>query len=135
MKYGDLPKLRVCDKLVNISFNTPQKNLNVFRFYNAVLPMLQFLEAERDKIIMKYGVCDSRNLYTIKNMVAYKDELTALMEMEIKDNIPILSLTEEDFDDQNCCYPSNKSMWMNGAEISAIIKFCEKMSASNIDRA
>lgn len=130
IKYGELPKKEVLQKLLSVSFDTPKKNLEVYKFCRAIEKHVNYLENERMKLIRKYGRADECNpiLYKIKNnteeMRSFLSEWNPIVEMEIDEDIAPLPLVEEDFSD-NCLYSPEKEDWLNAREIGIVLRFCE----------
>lgn len=125
--YGMLPSLDSCSKLKQVSFRTAKKNLDVFRFCEAIKPMQLFIESERIKLVKKYGVENTENNGSLivpkRNFPKFIDELDAVRNMEIKEDIPDLGLTEDDFLEENCEYPKEKHLWLCASDIAAFLKF------------
>lgn len=122
MTYGDLIPYNVSMKLNAISFRTPQKNLAVYRFVKAIQDKQDFVEQERRKLVEKFGVLHGDRINVPpENMKEFMDAFTAVLSMEIEDEIPSPGLEESDFEDSNCFYPENKDLWMNGEEIDSIL--------------
>lgn len=130
IKYGELPKREVLQKLLSVSFNTPRKNLEVYKFCDTLTKHINYMENERLKLIKKYGEPDSENpaLYKIspntEGMRMFLQEWNPLIEMEIDEDIKPLSLSENDFSD-NCSYAPEKENWLSGIDIAMILSFCE----------
>lgn len=125
--YGDLPSIESCAKLKQISFRTAQKNLSVFRFCEAIKAMQIFVESERIKLVKKYGVESEEDGSTLvvpkRAMYKFFDEFDAVRNMEVKEDIPILGLTEDDFIEENCVYPKDSRNWLCASEIEMFLKF------------
>lgn len=132
IKYGMLPPIALCQKIITVSFNTPQKNLAVYKFATACSKHLAYIENERIKLFQKYGTPDDKNsdVYYIppnsKRFEDFKKSFEEICNMQIEEDIPELPLTEEDFENENCEYSPNKKDWLNGAEISTILGFCKE---------
>lgn len=130
IKYGELPKREVLQKLLSVSFNTPRKNLEVYKFCDTLTMHINYMENERLKLIKKYGDLDNNDptLYRIKpnteEMKMFFQEWNPLIEMEIDEDITPLPLSEDDFSD-NCSYMQEKENWLNGMEIATVLRFCE----------
>lgn len=124
MKYRELPKAEIIQKLMSICFATPAKNLNVYKFCNAITPMVQYVENERVKLVAKHGkeTDDGGCLVPPNKVNDFYADYTKTLEMDITDKIPVLELNENDFGD-NCVYSSNKEMWLNPAEIAGLLEF------------
>lgn len=130
IKYRDLPSAITFIKLTNISFDRPSKNLSVYRFVNSMMEHVRFLENERDKLLQNCcnPIHDTPGAYTITDI--YKEKMQEILEMEIVPVTPIQipDLTEDDFSDSKCQYPTDKQMWMNGQEISAVLYLLKKFN-------
>lgn len=114
-----------------VSFASPKKNLEVFKFIQSIEPHQKFFDTEVGKLIQKYGVeiPDNPGRFSIRgqeNVDAYNKALSELSEIDM-DNIYPLNLTVEDFDDNVCSYPDDKSFWLSANDIDAILKFCSKL--------
>lgn len=131
MTYGDLPTVPVCQKLVMVSFDSPQKNLSVYRFTEALRPHQSYIENEKLKLLERLGSPDENHIGRYKlegqdNINEYSQKLTALLSMEIGASLPAPGVTAEDFFDEKCCYPSDKSLWLSAADIASILEFSNK---------
>lgn len=130
IKYGELPKREVLQKLLSVSFNTPRKNLEVYKFCDTLTKHINYMENERLKLIKKYGEPDSNDptLYKIapntEGMKMFFQEWNPLIGMEIDEDIIPLPLSEDDFAD-NCSYMHEKENWLSGMEIATVLRFCE----------
>lgn len=130
IKYGELPPKELCQKLVSVSFNTPRKNLEVYKFCQSILGHMNYIENERLKLFQKYGERDKDDptMYRIapntENMKRFQEEWSAMLDMEIEDDIKLLPLSEDDFCD-NCTYMREKKDWLNGREIATVLRFCK----------
>lgn len=125
MTYRDLIIPDICAKLSVVSFSTPKKNLDVFRFISSLRPLQEFFESERNKILSKYGTNEDGK-YTIQgheSVTACQKELDDLADLEITDTIYCPDLSFDDFLDDLCEYPKNKQFWMNANEINALFNF------------
>ncbi len=122
MKYRDLPQKELIQKLMATSFDSPSTNKKVFDWCNAVSPMIAFRENERVKLIEKYGE-NRGDVFAVKpeNMADFRKEYNDVLEMETE-NIPILPINEESFDDESCCYPKDKELWISPKEISILME-------------
>lgn len=129
IKYGELPPADVIQKLLTVSFNTPKKNLAVYKFCSAFKPHIDYLENERTKLVQKHGEVDKENpmLYKVApnttEMANFLAEWNAVLQMEIEDEIQSLPLSERDFD--SCSYSPEKMDWLNARDIGTILRFCE----------
>lgn len=132
--YNDLPQKEVWDKLVQVSFDTPQKNLSVFKFVSSIGVHYAYIENERIKLFQRYGTADKNcaNIYRIeRNTQNEKDfmrEYQAIMSLPIEEDLPSLSITEDDFSDTKCRYPAGKEAWLNAIDIGSILGFIAKMN-------
>lgn len=130
MTFGELIPYNVSVKLKMVSFKTPQKNLSVYRFVKAIQDKQDFVEGERRKLIEKFGVEKEKGTIVVppENMKEFLDAFQEIISMEIEDDIPSPGLVESDFEDTNCFYPEDKSLWMNGAEIDSVLFLSNKLS-------
>lgn len=132
LTYSDLTSRDNCVKLSMVSFSTPQKNLEVYKFVCALRPLQEFFEIERSKILQKYGTDNGTGLYTItgtEKVKAYQDDLQKLLDIEIEENIPCPNLTENDFFSDNCSYPQDKNLWMNAHDIESVLAISKKLKS------
>ncbi len=123
--FGDLPQRDACIKLMQVSFSTPQKNLAVYKFCQKVFELRSFYEAERTKLLKKYGdPTENEGEFLIPkcNVDSYNRELRKLLETEVEEEL-VLGLTEDDFSDDNCHYPADKNLWLNAGEIMTFLRF------------
>lgn len=129
--FADLPERFICDKLKKVAFNTPEKNLAVFKFANSIKDYQQYYAEETDKLTMQYGEEDTNNpgLYNIsmENLEVYKEKLNELSQSVINEKIFPLDLTFSDFEEKNCSYPRKKNFWLSAEDIEILINFCEKI--------
>lgn len=94
----------------------------VYNWCNKVLPLIQFVENERVKLIQKYGTIDKEtDKISVKSdkMQEFFKEFNEVLDMDIE--IPKLELTENSFDDDKCQYPIDKSLWLTPQEIGIIL--------------
>lgn len=130
IKYGELPKREVLQKLLSVSFNTPRKNLAVYKFCHEMVQHISYIENERFKIVQKYGEQDKADpaRYFIpegtEESKHYLKEFAQVLDMEIDEDITPLPLAENDFLD-NCFYSPDKADWLNAGDIGKILMFCE----------
>lgn len=124
IRIGDMPSRSLLSKLIRVSFSTPQKNMDVFKYIKSVQDNTEFYQNEKFKLMQKYGDPqeDGSYLITKPNMEAFEKELDALFELDITDSIYPHGLTEEDFADDKCAYPEDKKFWMNGSDITFLLK-------------
>lgn len=130
LKYSDLPTRETCVKLSMISFSSPQKNFDVFKFAYALKPLQEYFGRERDKLLKKYGEETEPGKFRITGkdkLDAFNNDLNALQDVEINDSIPYPKITENDFTDNLCAYPSNKELWLNAFDIDMILSFIKKL--------
>lgn len=123
---GNLPTRNTCIKLAKISFASPSKNFAVYKFCNKVIEMLDYIEFERTKLVKKYGdpTEEDGEFIIPKNMVElFQEEFSKMLLLSIDSDFPKLGLTEEDFADDQCAYPDDKTYWLNAGEISTLLRF------------
>lgn len=126
LKLKDLPSLEVCVKLSSVSFNSPKKNLDVYRLISALNGPQTFFISEHDKILKKFGKpLESGGYSVVDNFEDYKKEINSLMELSIEDDIPKPNITADDF--MSCYYPPDKNLWMNASDINAVLSFIQKL--------
>lgn len=126
LKYGDLPSRDVCAKLSMVSFDSPKKNLDVYRLISALNGPQTFFISEHDKMLKKFGKPLESGAYSVvDNLEEYKKEINALMELSIEDDIPKPNITADDF--MSCSYPTDKNLWMNASDINAVLSFIQKL--------
>lgn len=131
MTYKDLIKTSICVKLSMVSFSSPKKNLEVFKFIQSIRLHQEFRDIELDKMLQKYGEPTPNKPGTFiihgqENIDAYNELLDELLQIGIDDIYP-LDLTIDDFDNDSCTYPDDKSFWLSANDIDAILKFCSKL--------
>ena len=110
------------NKLISTSFDSPKTNLMVYNWCNKVLPLIQFVENERVKLIQRYGELDKKtDKMSVKpdKMQEFFKEFNEVLNMDIE--MPKLELTENSFDDDKCQYPIDKALWLTPQEIGYII--------------
>lgn len=128
MKYGELPNALTCHKLLNVSFSTAKKNLAVFRFTRAIRGHLEYIDNEKDKLIKQCCHEVPGKPGTFQTTDIFHEKFGEVLKMEIEEEIPKLPLTEEDFEEDNCQYPAEKSLWLSASDIDFLLKFCKKES-------
>lgn len=134
MKFRDLPKRDTCIKLSVTSFSSPRKNLEVFKFINSIKPFQDYIAQETSKILQKYGHPSDDGMYTVtgkENVDAYYASLNEVLEIDISElDVDIFSpnLNIEDFEEENCQYPNDKSLWLNASDIDSVINFSKKIN-------
>lgn len=126
MKYGELPSALTCHKLINVSFSTAQKNLAVFRFTRAIRGHQEYIENERNKLLEACCNPVPGKPGTFQTTDIFIEKFNEVLNMEVEEEIPLLPLSEEDFDNDKCQYPAEKGLWLSGLDIEVILKFCEK---------
>ncbi len=126
MTYRNLPQQELIQKLMATSFGSPSTNKKVFDWCNAVSPMITFRENERVKLIEKYGE-NRGDVFAVKpeNMADFLREFNEVLDMET-DKLPILPINEASFDDESCCYPKDKELWISPKEIAILMDIKEK---------
>lgn len=128
MKIKSLPITEISLKLGMISFSTPKKNLDVYRFIKSITPSQQYFDLERQKLLQKYGkeVEGDPGRYRIdgpEKVKAFNEDIEKIGELDIINEVYCPDLSEEDFEDENCCYPSEKTLWMSGRDIDYVLQF------------
>lgn len=135
MKYRELPSAETLLKLTQVSFNSPSKNLSVYRLAEQLRPHQSYIENERVKLIHKYGEeIKSEGKFVVKNkdsLEKFSIEFNATLDAEVPDKIECPSIKEEDFEDDNCLYPIDKSMWPNAKDIASFFNFCNELNKEN----
>lgn len=124
--FGMLPCKKSCAKLMQISFSTPQKNLSVYKFCDKVTKFLDFFELERLKLIKQYGdPTEKEEEFVIpkSRIDEYMSKLDELFNASIGDEELILGLVEDDFSDEKCQYPEDKTSWLTPGEIQLFLRF------------
>lgn len=129
IKYAEVPKLNLLQKLITVSFNTPRKNLAVYKFCNSMKDKANYIENERKKIIQKYGEKDEERPFMVavtpgtEAMRNFMDEFNTVLNMDVDEDITPLPLSEDDF--ENCVYSPEKEDWLNPKDIGIVLRFCE----------
>lgn len=131
MTYGDLLPMPTCQKLVMVSFDSPQKNLSVYRFMEALSPHQSYIENEKRKLLERLGTPDEHYIgrYRLEGqdkINEYNQRFAELLSMEIGVSLPPPGVTAEDFLDEKCCYPSDKNLWLSAADIASVLEFSSK---------
>lgn len=130
IKYGEIPRRETLQKLLSVSFDTPRKNLAVYKFCKAMTAYVDYVENERTKLVQKHGVQDKNNplMYFVpqgtEEMKRFQEEFNSVLNMEIEEEVKLLPLSEMDFVD-NCSYSQEKADWLNPREIGSILTFCK----------
>lgn len=128
MTYGDLINRDICIKLSMVSFESPKKNLEVYKFVKSLDSSQEFFEIEKSKILEKYGKREENGYFHIngeENVSNYKKEILEVLNMEIEDGIYNPNLSEDDF--SGCRYPDDKNLWMSANDIDAVLSICSKL--------
>lgn len=115
-----------------ISFSTPQKNLQVFKFVNAIEPIQDYIANEHNKLVDKYGRMNDNGVWEVTNPVAreeFREEQKVFLEQDICDPLPQLDLREEDFEDGKCVYPHDKAFWLNAFELNSVFNMLSALKA------
>lgn len=131
MKHRLIPSIETTQKLTQVSFSTPAKNLAMYRFAEQIRTHQSYIENERNKLIRKYGEPTKDGGYAVKKKEALDKfflEFNATLDAEIPDKIENPNITEEDFKDENCSYPIEKSMWPNAKDIASFFNFCKELN-------
>lgn len=126
MKYRDLPTAEVTAKLIQVSFSTPSKNLQMYRLYTDLQKHQGYIENERVKLVRKYGE-ETKSGFAIKkqqDIEKFSADFAKILDAEIEDDIKCPDITEDDFLDENCCYPMDKTLWPNAKDIAAFMNMC-----------
>lgn len=134
MKYRSIPSLNVMAKLTQVSFSTPDKNLAMYRLAESLRTHQSYIENERNKLIRKYGEPTKDGNYAVSKKEALDKfffEFDATLDADIPDKIECPNITEEDFQDDNCSYPIDKSMWPNAKDLASFFSFCNELSKEN----
>lgn len=130
MKYRSIPSLETTQKLIQVSFSTPAKNLAMYRLAEQIRTHQSYIENERNKLIRKYGEPTKDGNYAVSKKEALDKfflEFNATLDTDIPDKIENPNITEDDFSDDNCSYPIDKSMWPNAKDIASFLKFCSEL--------
>lgn len=133
MRYGDLIKGETSVKLTMVSFSSAKKNLDVYKFTKSIEPLMEYYENERSKILQRFGEYNGNGTFNIpqSSVADFKKSMDELLELEITDNIYCPDLSENDFYDDNCQYPQDKSFWLNAYDISGILALIDKLKNEN----
>lgn len=130
MKYKDLINSETCAKLMMVSFSTPQKNLQVYRFANSIMEHQRYFENERTKLLDKYGEIQADGTYRIKGkdqIDEYNHKIDSVLSLEINGEFIDPDLNENDFSDYLCSYPSDKRFWLSANEIAQVLSISKKI--------
>ena len=128
LRFRDLPSLTVCAKLSAVSFDSPKKNLEVYRLISALSGPQRFFASEHDKILQRLGKPLGDGSYSVADVIdEYRTELDRLSDIELTETIPVPSISEDDFDSDKCVYPPDKTFWMNAQDIHSILTFIQKL--------
>lgn len=130
--YGDLPSEDACFKLTMVSFSNPKKNLDVYKFANDLRVFQQAFANEKNKLLKQYGAPqqDKPGTYWLgDNAVIYNAKIGDILATQLENpSITIPNITEADFEEKSCSYPTNKDMWLNGKDIGEILEFLSKVN-------
>lgn len=130
MKISHLIKRDTCVRLSMVSFGSPQKNFEVFKFIKSIEPFQEYFETEYIKLFNKYGTTTENGSHQVigqENVSAYQKELELLLDVDVDDEIYIPNLTISDFDEEHCQYPNDKNLWMNANDIKSILTFLDQL--------
>lgn len=130
MVYNDLPPYALTLKLTTVSFSTPQKNLEVFKFFNSLKPLYDWIENERIKIFTDKEGAPEPDEETRKERV---EKFKELLEFPISDRVYTLRLSESDFEDENCRFSNVPDAWLSANDIRLLMKFIDKVKEENGD--
>lgn len=123
MKYGDLPSVELYRKLLNVSFRSPRKNLAVHLYLKSILPLMEYVENERVKLVRKWCIptdkAEITGLYTVTP--EFTKRFNEVLDMEIEPEIKRLHLNPDDFSDEECSYSDDKKMWLSAAELEKVL--------------
>lgn len=130
MTYGDLPSVEASQKLTMVSFDSPQKNLNVYRFAEALSHHQNYVENEKRKLLERLGtpVENRPGLFALQGdkINEYNQRLREILSAEIDVKLPPPGIVEDDFSEEKCCYPADKSLWISASDIAAILNFSKQ---------
>lgn len=128
MRIGDLPNSETCAKLMMISFSSPKKNLDVYKMVQACETYNAHVTNERAKLLSRYGEQNEDGTVTLKGdaIETFNKAMNEILDMEYDREICIPDLTEADFEEGNCQYPTDKRFWINGRDIMAVLSFIDK---------
>lgn len=95
------------------------------------MPLFDFIESERIKLIESYEIENEDGTASVPDELIRMvlDEFQKILDLEVEVDIPELSVSEEDFENDNISYPKEKELWISGEEIGRILKFKEKQKA------
>lgn len=131
MKFKELPSVDTTLKLIQISFSEPEKNIEMYKLYVKLRDYQSFLENEKNKLLKKYGKEEKneQGKYKIEgeNVALYRNDLSAILESDMPDDIESPGFDLDDFTSEKCSYPTDKMFWPNAADISAFLSFCDKL--------
>lgn len=130
MKIKSLPTTEISMKLGMVSFSTPKKNLDVYRFIKSITPSQQYFDIEYQKLLQKYGkeVDGNPGVYRVEGpekVKAFNEDIEKIGELDLINEVYCPDISESDFEDDNCCYPSEKKLWMSGHDIDYVLKFIQ----------
>lgn len=130
LTYADLPSRAIMLKLTMVSFNTAQKNLSLFKLAKDLQVYQEAFDNEKNKLLEKHGtpIPNEPGRFIInKNVDEYSAKKAELLATEIKETLPMVDLTEQDFLNANCQYPQDKTFWLNAVEIGELLEFMQKL--------
>lgn len=136
MRIGDLPNSETCAKLMMVSFRSPKKNLDVYKMVNEIEQYNGYVANERAKLLSRYGEETEPGVFTIKGndtIESFNLAMNEILDMEYDRDICIPDLAEEDFEEDNCQYPTDRRFWINGRDIMAVLSFIEKLKKERND--
>ena len=136
MKYKDLPTQDTVIKLSSYAFARDNVDASVFKFYSASKQIYDFVNNQKVKILEKVATKDESGLYQLASRESsdrFRVEMLDLLQKEIEFDMPMLDISEDDFNPENCCRPNEKELWLNAIEKGAIIRLSE-LSSEVIDR-
>ena len=120
MKFKDLPKIEICNKLKNVAFVDVAKNMSSYLFAKNCTEALEYFENERVKLIKKYGEEKDGKLTVLShNMKLFTKDFTNLLESDVMFSIPKHNLEVADFNSENCF--TRKEELLTGEEIYMIL--------------
>lgn len=122
MKYGDLPPYPVMNKLAMVSFSSPKKSLDVYKFINSLNPLYNWIDMEVKKLSQLHKEEDRTNDGE-EDSKRRLDQLDEIFSFPITDEIYVPDLSVDDFDSDNCHFSAERALWMNAADISMLFGF------------
>lgn len=124
MKYKQLPSEKTINKLLATSFESPAANRDVYNWCQDVLKHIRFLEAERVKLVQKYGTDDGNGNFSVRQdkRSEFFLDFAKVLEMDIYDEIKPCPVKQSWFDDERCSFSKNKELWFTPQEIGQFEK-------------